>query len=71
MRPQPLRERIVGALRLQPMTKSELAQCLSLTYSRIEQGILPLRHQGSIRPSKSRKPPARHSGRREWVWRIA
>ena len=71
MRPDPLCDRIVAVLRLQPMTKAQLARCLSLTYSRIEQGILPLRRQGVVRPSKSRSAPHRHSGRREWVWRLA
>jgi len=45
----PLRDRILGALALQPMTKAQLATCLSLSYSRVEQGTRSMRLDHSIR----------------------
>lgn len=67
MRPQPLRERIVGALRLQPMTLAELAEVLTCSHSGVEHVIRDLREEGCVRPHGTQ----RYTTKRRIVWRIA
>lgn len=49
MSPLPLRERIPAALALQPMTKWQLAQCLSCTYSGVDRITRQMRLSHRIR----------------------
>ena len=65
MRPQPLRERIPAALRLQPMTKTQLADCLSCTYSRVDQLIQEMHKQHRVRIVGGVK---RGNQRPDWLW---
>ena len=46
----PLRERIVGALQLQPMTQRQIAMCLSVTQQTASQAMNRLAKKGAIRP---------------------
>lgn len=46
----PLRHRIVGALRLQPMSIASTARCLSVTQQVAQKGIHRLSEKGLIRP---------------------
>lgn len=63
-----LRTRLIAALRLQPMTKTQLAQCLSCTYSRIDQLIRELHLRHVVKPIDSIRLS---KGRPHWIWRIA
>ena len=64
----PLRERIPAALELQPMTKMQLARCLSCTYSRIDQLVREMRVRRQVRiVGKVR----RGNCRPEWLWEVA
>lgn len=46
---QPLRERIVGALRLQPMTESAVARCLCVTQQTANSALNRLCRRGEVR----------------------
>jgi len=48
MRPQPLRDRIVAALRLQPMTIQQLATCLTQAYGAIHRELSLLHDEGLV-----------------------
>jgi len=47
----PLRDRILGALRLQPMTAAELARCLSVRPTSVRQRLLEIgaKRVGTVR----------------------
>lgn len=49
MNPLPLRERIAGALRLEPMTASELAKALSASRGEIGDELIIMRARGDVR----------------------
>lgn len=68
MSPMPLRDRLPAALRLQPMTKTELARCLGCTYSRIDQLIRELHLRHVVKPIDSIRLS---KGRPHWIWGIA
>lgn len=69
MNAQPLRERIVGALSLQPMTKKQLSRCLCCTYSRVEQLLLSMERDHVVRITGKVKRVSHQ--RPEWVWSLA
>lgn len=48
MNPEPLRTRIPGALRLQPMTPAELASCLSAKYHSVHLVLKELSAAGAV-----------------------
>lgn len=64
----PLRERIPATLRLQPMTKRELARCLSCSYRGVEHALSDHRLRSRVRIVGT----VRHGQtRRDWLWGLA
>ncbi len=62
-----LRRRILGALRLQPMTYAELARCLSSTPASIAESLRSLRQRRKVKPGN---PLHRSNGRPESRWEL-
>lgn len=67
MRPQPLRDRIVAVLRLQPMTFDQLARALSASHSGVEHAVQELRQEQRVVPCSKR----RMTYRPRIVWGVA
>lgn len=67
MRPQPLRDRIVAVLRLQPMTFDQLARALSASHSGIEHAVQELHQEQRVLPCSKR----RVAYRPRIVWGVA
>lgn len=60
-RPQPLRQRIVSALRLQPMPARQIATCLSVHYESARMSLVRLERRGKVRRrgfDRGVRPPA-------------
>lgn len=60
-RPQPLRQRIVSALRLQPMTADTVSRCLSVHYESARMSLVRLERRGKVRRrgfDRDVRPPA-------------
>ena len=55
MRPAPLRDRVLGALRLQPMTFDQLARALASSHSGIEHVVQDLHEERRVLPCSKRR----------------
>lgn len=70
MSPQPLRDRIVAALRLQPMTTRDVTRSVSCAYTTSSRILHELLEEGSVRIA-GQSPNGRHTGRPQRVWSAA
>jgi len=67
MRPIPLRDRVVAALRLAPMTAAQVARCLSASESATSGALYDLRASGEVVVAGG----VRLTTRPRHVWRLA
>lgn len=67
MKPRPMESRIVGALRLAPMTCADLARCLSVSVGGVRHAMTNLSMSGDVVVSSRRRAGNGHPW---WVYRL-